>query len=246
MAWTALKEPVGKHAHMAKFKNVLDTQMKEFRQMQDDEERARQQERQDMLNQVKENQRLAAAEKAHHDAVRDKAKSINEQPTWSLESLRKRRKADEDRRQREQDCMLKWLHNENERLRQQRIADAEEYVEHDRMKIRNCQTIGADIAGRDARLEAELQAKIKKIQDDADQAAKEVKDMLDTLNLQMKQRDDEAQREKEDGIKQVSAHTVFAIFRLAADRAKEEKARLAMDAQLVEKMRSAWLKRLES
>ena len=32
---------------------------------------------------------------------------------------------------------------------------------------------------------------------------REVKDMLDTLNLQMKQRDDEAQREKEDGIKQV-------------------------------------------
>ncbi|CAE7522511.1 unnamed protein product [Symbiodinium sp. CCMP2456] len=293
---------------MAKFKNVLDTQMKEFRQMQDDEERARQQERQDMLNQVKENQRLAAAEKAHHDAVRDKAKSINEQ---SLESLRRRRKADEDRRQREQDCMLKWLHNENERLRQQRIADAEEYARkckqaqdemleameeaarrkkarqdedkafamageqaaddaeaRNRAAVqarmdqieRNCQTIGADIAGRDARLEAELQAKIQKIQDDADQAAKEdaarrkadrdakVKDMLDTLNLQMMQRDDEAQREKEDGIKQARLFQEQYEQGLAADRAKEEKARqarLAMDAKLVEKMRSAWRLKLD-
>ena len=35
--------------------------------------------------------------------------------------------------------------------------------------------------------------------------------MLDTLNLQMKQRDDEAQREKEDGIKQArpAARDIF-------------------------------------
>ncbi|CAK9073526.1 Hypothetical protein SCF082_LOCUS35986, partial [Durusdinium trenchii] len=293
----------GKHEQQSKVKNILDEQMKECHKMWEEKEKARRQERQDMLDQIQENKRLSQAEKAQRDAIRDKAKEINE---MSLESLRRRRKAEEERRQREQETMLKWMQDEHTRQREQRKADAEEHArkcqqakdemneaiaEAARRKKarpdlslpqkafaqagekaaddaeaknraavqarldqieRNCEIIGAEIAGRDARMEAELQAKIQKIQEDADRASKEdadrrkaerdakVRSMLDSLDLQMKQREEDAQREKDENIKQAQIWKREYEEGLAADRAKEEKARQAretMDQQLVAIMR---------
>lgn len=290
----------GKHEQQSKVKHILDEQMKECHKLFEASEKKRRQERQDMLDQIKENQRLSQAEQAQRDALRDKAKAINES---SLESLRRRRKADEERRQREQDTMLKWMRDENQRQQDQRKADAEEYARkckqaQDEMNEaiaeaarkkkarqdedkafamagekaaddaearnraavqarldqidRNCEIIGAEIAGRDAKLEAELQAKIQKIQEDADRAAKEdaerrkadrdakVRSMLDSLDMQMKQREEDVRQEKQDSIKQAMIFKREYEEGLANDRAKEERARQAredMGKELVAIMR---------
>eukprot|EP00435_Cladocopium_sp_Y103_P074610 s3_g49.t3 len=290
----------GKHEQQSKVKHILDEQMKECHKLFEASEKKRRQERQDMLDQIKENQRLSQAEQAQRDALRDKAKAINEA---SLESLRRRRKAEEEKRQREQDTMLKWMRDENQRQQDQRKADAEEYARkckqaQDEMNEaiaeaarkkkarqdedkafamagekaaddaearnraavqarldqidRNCEIIGAEIAGRDAKLEAELQAKIQKIQEDADRAAKEdaerrkadrdakVRSMLDSLDMQMKQREEDVRQEKEDSIKQAMIFKREYEEGLANDRAKEERARQAredMDRELVAIMR---------
>jgi len=104
---------------------------------------------------------------------------------------------------------------------------------------RNCKTVGAEIAGRDARMEAELQAKIKRVQEESDRAAKEdadrrkadrdgkVKDMIDTLGKQMQLKEEQAQKDREDGIKQAQIFKKEYEDGLANDRAKEEAARQA-------------------
>jgi len=68
----------GKHEQQSKVKHILDEQMKECHKLFEASEKKRRQERQDMLDQIKENQRLSQAEQAQRDALRDKAKAINE------------------------------------------------------------------------------------------------------------------------------------------------------------------------
>eukprot|EP00930_Biecheleria_cincta_P056528 TRINITY_DN42633_c0_g1_i1.p1 TRINITY_DN42633_c0_g1~~TRINITY_DN42633_c0_g1_i1.p1 ORF type:complete len:591 (+),score=173.06 TRINITY_DN42633_c0_g1_i1:54-1775(+) len=291
---------VAKHQQQEKFKKRLDDQMCEFRQLQAEEDRAKQREREDMLAQIEENKRIAQAERDYHERQKDRMKEVNNEGKKSIE---RRRKAEEDRKQREQDCMLKWLADEEQRARDQKAADAEEFArkckkakdemeealrEAQRKKEarqaeekafatgaqqaaddaeaanraavqarmdqieRNCQTVGAEIAGRDARMEAELQAKIKRVQEEADRAAKEdadrrksshdkrVKDMIETLGKQVKQREEEAEVEKEAGRKQAMVFKQEYEEGLAKDKAKEERARQAradLDVHLIDTIR---------
>jgi len=291
---------VAKHQQQGKFKKTLDDQMVESRQLQAEEDRAKQREREDMLAQIEENKRIAQAERDHHERQKEMMKEVNNEGKKSME---RRRKAEEDRKQREQDCMLKWLADEEQRAREQKVADGEEFArkckkakdemeeamrEAQRKKEakqaeekasaagaqqaadnaeaanraavqarmdqieRRCQTVGAEIAGRDARMEAALQAKIKRVQEEADRAAKEdaekrkgardkkVKDMIDTLGKQVKQREEEAEVEKEAGRKQAKLFKQEYEEGLAKDKAKEERARQAradLDTHLIENIR---------
>lgn len=292
---------VAKHQQHDKFKKVLDDQMVELGELQAQQDRAKQREREDMLAQIEENKRIAQAERDHHEMQKDRMKAVNNEGKKSIE---RRRKAEEDRKQREQDCMLKWLADEEQRMRDQKAADAEEFArkckkakdemdeamrEAQRRKEakqaeekafasgaqeaadnaeaanraavqarmdqieRNCQTVGAEIAGRDARMEAALQAKIKKVQEEADRAAKEdadkrksahdkrVKDMIETLGKQVKQREEQAEVEKDAGRKQAMLFKQEYEAGLAKDKAKEEKARQArsdLDVHLIDTMRN--------
>eukprot|EP00441_Pelagodinium_beii_P038185 CAMPEP_0197650822 /NCGR_PEP_ID=MMETSP1338-20131121/31173_1 /TAXON_ID=43686 ORGANISM="Pelagodinium beii, Strain RCC1491" /NCGR_SAMPLE_ID=MMETSP1338 /ASSEMBLY_ACC=CAM_ASM_000754 /LENGTH=569 /DNA_ID=CAMNT_0043225305 /DNA_START=32 /DNA_END=1741 /DNA_ORIENTATION=+ len=290
----------GKEAQIRKFKGVLDNQMEEFREMEAQAERARQQERQDMLDQVEENKRIAQAEHDAIEAQKDKMKAINGE---SLRSLERRRKAEQDRRKREQDAMTLWLENENKRMQDEKEENGREYArkckkakdemeeagrEAERRKQarladekamaagaqasaddaeannraavqarmdqieRNCKSIGAEIAGRDARMEAELEAKIKRVQEESDRAAKEdadrrkadrdgkVKDMIDTLGKQMQLLKEQATKDKEDGVKQAEIFKKEFADGLAADQAKEEaarQARMKMDEHIMATIR---------
>lgn len=117
---------------------------------------------------------------------------------------------------------------------------------------RNCATLGAVIAERDARMEAELQASIKRVQEEADRAAKEdaekrrndrnrkVRDMLDTLGKQCKQREEDGRRDIEENKRQAAIFKEEYEKGLTMDQAKAEKARKAradMDVKLIEHIR---------
>jgi len=291
----------GKHKAIAKFKDTLDTQMMEFHGMQDQERRNKEQCRQDMLNQVEENRRIAAAEKHANEVKKIKMKEVNDE---CMAAVNRRRQAEEDKKQRDQDLTTAWLESERLRMKQQKEDDDREHARkcqqgkdemaaaqaeaerrrqarladekagaagaqkdmddkvaanrkavQDRMDQidRNCKSIGAGIADRDAKAEAELQAKIKRVQEESDRAAKEdadhrksvrdgkVKDMTDTLHRQMQNRKDEAKREVEEGVKQAELFRQQFKEGLQKDHEKEERARQArgnLDTVLITHIRS--------
>jgi len=118
---------------------------------------------------------------------------------------------------------------------------------------RNCSTLGAEIAGRDAKAERELQEKIRKVQEESDRAAKEDaerrqaemqrknKEMLLSLDEQCKERVKDAARRKEEDHEQARMFKEDYERGLAQDRAKAEKrkkAREDQDVSLINQMRA--------
>jgi len=118
---------------------------------------------------------------------------------------------------------------------------------------RNCATLGAEIAGRDARAEAQLQESIRRVLEESDRRAKEdterrrsehkrkTTEMLNTLDEQCRERIQAAEKEREEGLEQARIFKEECEAGLAKDRADEErrrKAREEMDERLIGQMRS--------
>jgi len=119
---------------------------------------------------------------------------------------------------------------------------------------RNCATLGAEIAGRDARMEQDLQAKIKKVQEEADRASKEdaerrqrerkekVDDMLQTLAKQMDEKEKRSLVDKEANKKQAAIWQEQVEDGRRKDREEAErrqKDRAKLDQMLIDQIREA-------
>jgi len=247
----------GKGVSHARFKATLDGQMEEMRALRQQELDLKQQERDDMTAKVMENKRKDQAEEDIAQAKRDKMKKANDEMTTSLQL---RRKKEQDRKQQEQDAMLRWLDSEKARkLEEERIqrevyarkckeareeleathAEAERRKQAEQEEERavaarqvkamdkaeadnkaavrarmeqiekNCATLGADIAERDARAERELQEKVRRVQEESDRLSREdaehrragharkMSEMLEKLDEQMVERQQAQRVEKE-------------------------------------------------
>lgn len=118
---------------------------------------------------------------------------------------------------------------------------------------KNCSTLGAEIAGRDARIEAELQEKIKRVQEEADRVSKEdrqrratnhakkVQEMVATLDDQMRERELAKVADKEADLKQAIKFKEEFEEGLRKDKAAEEKRRKArenLDGNLIAQIRA--------
>lgn len=116
---------------------------------------------------------------------------------------------------------------------------------------RNCATIGAEIAGRDAREAAALEARIKRVLEEEDRRSKEdaakrksthdrkVREMLNSLDEQCKQRELDAIEEKKAGDRQAKIWKEQYEEGVAKDKAEEEarrKARENLDDVLIKQM----------
>merc|ERR1711907_889769 len=96
--------------------------------------------------------------------------------------------------------------DENEAKKQKALQDRKDHID------RVAKTMGAAVAERDAKDAADLEAKIKQIQDDANRRAMEdnqrrldmhnakVKDMVETRQRQIAEKHRDDNREREEGI----------------------------------------------
>lgn len=118
---------------------------------------------------------------------------------------------------------------------------------------RNCSTLGAEIAGRDAKAEQELQESIKRTQELGDRRAKEdaerrkskhdrlTAEMVAMLRIQCQQREEGKARDKVEGVKQAKIFQEQYKEGVQKDNAKAEarkQARADLDVTLIDQMRS--------
>lgn len=116
---------------------------------------------------------------------------------------------------------------------------------------KNCSTLGAEIAGRDAKAEKELQEKIRRVQEQADRDAKadaerrkndhnrRTRDMLNTLGDQIKVQKEQAALDKEEERKQARKFKEQYEEGVAKDQADAEarkQARAKQDDTLIKQM----------
>lgn len=216
---------------------------------------------------------------ARRQREKDRVKREEQQMTAWLEN-EKRRKQEEDRRlakEHAQKCeqakaeMLAAIEDAKRRKKareeaekayvaeQQKGMDDKEAANRAAVQARmdqierNCATVGADIAARDAKAERELQEKVRRVQEEADRAAKEdaerrksehdrkTRAMLASLDEQCKQRDVQARADKVENTKQAQRFKEEYEAGLAKDRAEAEARRLArskLDETLVDQMRA--------
>lgn len=136
--------------------------------------------------------------------------------------------------------------DENEAKKQKAFQDRKDHL--DRVE----KTMGAAVAERDAKDAADLEARIKQIQEEAAQKAMtdarrkqdthnaRVKDMVETRQRQMEDRGKEEELIKQEDVKMMAFYKKQYEEGLAADKAKEEKRRQAradQDVHLIEAAR---------
>merc|ERR1711920_91420 len=137
--------------------------------------------------------------------------------------------------------------DENEAKKQKALQDRKDHI----AKVES--TVGAAIAGRDAKEAAELEAKIKRVQEEADRLAKEdakrrrethdrkVKDCIATWDKQMAERAKDDALTKEEDARQLQIFKKQLDDGVRADKEKEEKRRKAREDQdkaLIDKIRT--------
>merc|ERR1719240_1495610 len=192
----------------------------------------------------------------------EKAQLEEEQRNQAIEHARKieRAKKDlEDQRREKRERKLADEENEKRlmRLRDQ-IADEQEAKKQKALQDRKdhidkiAKTMGADVAERDAKDAADLEAKIKKIQEDANRAAMEdarnrhdthqrkINDMVATRKKQIadKHRDDAAEKLEGERQAQKFRDDVAEDNRKAKEKEdRRRKAREDQDQELINKMR---------
>merc|ERR1712060_717575 len=135
--------------------------------------------------------------------------------------------------------------DENEAKKQKVLQDRKDHID------RVSRTVGAAIAGRDAKEAAELEAKIKRVQEEADRLAKEdaerrrsthakkVQHCVETWDKQLDERAKLNEVKKEEDAKQLAIFKKQLEDGLRADREKEEKRRKDRENQdkaLIEKI----------
>merc|ERR1712190_241997 len=136
--------------------------------------------------------------------------------------------------------------DENEAKKQKALQDRKDHI----AKVES--TVGAAIAGRDAKEAAELEAKIKRVQEEADRLSKEdaerrrtthakkVQNCKETWDKQLVERDKINEIKREEDAKQLAIFKKQLEDGLRADREKEEKRRKDRENQdkaLIEKIR---------
>lgn len=119
---------------------------------------------------------------------------------------------------------------------------------------RNCSTLGAEIAGRDAEAERQLLEKIKRVQEESNRASKEdaerrkndhnrrTREMLNKLGDQMKERAERSKIEKQEGKHQAELFKADCERGLKKDRDEAERrrqARAVQDRTFIAQMRSS-------
>jgi len=138
------------------------------------------------------------------------------------------------------------IQDEQEAKKQKALQDRKDHLD------RVAKTLGAAVAGRDAQEAAELDAKIKKIQEDANRASMEdnrrrqethnakVKNMVEVRKQQAEEKRQREAQEKQEGMEDLSKFTKAVEDMNREEREKEEKrrkAREAQDGELIAKIR---------
>jgi len=231
-----------------KMKKANDEMTVSIQQRRQRAQAKKQREQDQMLSWLEsERQRKDEEEQEERLGYARKCKQAREELEAAREDAARRRKAEQDKDRATAAAQVKAM-DQAEANNKAAVKARMDQIE------RNCQTIGAEIAGRDARMERELQEKIKKVQEEADRASKEdserrqrdhkqrVDAMLSKLAEQVREREAAGLEEKEASKRQADVWRDQYEDGLQKDREKAEKRRKEreeLDAALIDQIRES-------
>jgi len=233
-----------KKATMKKANDQMTAALNERREKQRVRKEKEQQAMTDWL--ANEKQRKEEEEQAEREEYARRCKKAKEEREQAYEEAQRAKKAREEA---ERSYIAEQVQAADDAQAERRAAVQA------RMDVieRNCATLGAKIKERDAKAEADLEAKVKRVQEETDRLAKEdserrqstyntkVKEMLSTLNVQMQQRVEDAKVEQEANAKQAEIWRKDLADSEAKERQKEanmREARQNQDNDLIKQIRA--------
>jgi len=226
-------------------KKITDEMMRGIEQRRTNDQNKKKREEQQMKQWLaNEKKRQQDEDRARGEEHERKCKAAQDEMKAALEEAARKKK--------EREAAEKTYIAEQQRGMDDKEAANKKAVQ-DRMDgiERNCATLGAEIAGRDAKAEKELLEKIRRVQEKADKDAKEeadrrrnehnrkTRDMVNSLGEQCKQREEDVAQDKIENMKQAIIFKEEYDKGLAKDHAEAEarkQARSNLDVHLIGQM----------
>jgi len=212
------------------------------RQNEKDRKKREEQQMTDWLNNEK--RRKQEEDKQQAEEFAWKCKLAQDEMNAAMEEARRRKK--------EQEAEEKKYIADQQKGMDDAVAAGRAAVQARMDQIeRNCSTLGAEIAGRDAEAARKLEENIKRIQEEGDRRAKEdaerrksehdrkTRDMISTLGDQCKQRQEHKANEKVENVKQAKIFREQYEEGVRSDQAKADarkEARANLDVTLINQM----------